>query len=76
MQKPAKEGWGLFCLLVFAQLDPDCWNLTLSPPPFFKPGQKGLSPLSSIRNLREGLGVAPSYEKGVGMRPEGEILLP
>lgn len=62
-----------------------CWSLlslTLTarishfPFFFFKPRQKGLSPLSSIRNLKEGLGVAPAYENGVGVRPEGEILLP
>lgn len=77
MQKPAKEGWGLFCLLALAQLHTDCWNLTLltlSCLFFFplKAGQKGFFPLSSIKNHREGLRVAPALENGVEVRPGEE----
>lgn len=62
---------------------PVCWSLLsltltagISHFPFFLNQGRRDSPLSSIRNLREGLGVAPAYENGVGVRPEGEILLP
>lgn len=78
MQKTAKEGWGLFCLRSPAQLHTNCRNRTLLCLVFFslKPWQKGFFPLSSIRDLREGLQVAPACENGVGIRPGEEILLP
>lgn len=62
-----KEGWGLFFLLVLAQI---ALTAGISHFPFFlKPGRKRLSPLSFIRRVGEGLRIAPAHDHGVGAAP-------